>query len=274
VPRIFFTAITFASSCGSDHFRIMKKYTIKRAAAFVSGLTWGLAIVFTAAQAAVPTGPPTFSDPLNISNVYHPFQPGARKMFIGNDAGKSAAALDEYLTETRIFTFNGEMVECRVLREFAFESGKLIEISDNYFAQADDGTVYYFGELVNIYENGVVANHEGSWLVGGPTQPSDPPETGIATEPTVFMPANPELGDVFKPEDLFPLVDETAEIVATEKTVNVPAGRYKNAIVVKESTRLSHATERKWYAAGVGVVLVRSKSELLKLTASTLEQPK
>lgn len=31
-----------------------------------------------------------------------------------------------------------------------------------------------------------------------------------------FMPANPELGDVFKPEDLFPIVDETGTIVGVD----------------------------------------------------------
>jgi len=65
--------------------------------------------------------------------------------------------------------------------------------------------------------------------------------TGVASDPTVFMPANPQVGDVFNPEDLFPIVDETAEVVATGKTVLVPAGRYKGVIVVKESMRLPRA---------------------------------
>jgi len=43
----------------------------------------------------------------------------------------------------------------------------LIEVSQNFFAQADDGTVYYFGELVDTYGGGSVVSHEGSWLLGG-----------------------------------------------------------------------------------------------------------
>jgi hypothetical protein len=43
--------------------------------------------------------------------------------------------------------------------------------------------------------------------VGGPTQ-SDPPETGDAPEPAVFMPAHPEL-------------DETARIVGVDLDVLV-----------------------------------------------------
>src|SRR5206468_3108325 len=142
-----------------------------------------------------------------------------------------------------------------------------------YFAQADDGTVYYFGEVVNIIEDGVIVSHEGSWLVGGPTLPSDPPETGKALKPGLFMPARPELGDVFKQEDLFPIVDETDEVVGVDLDVLVPAGEYEGAIAIKESSRLAPATETKWYAPGVGVVKVQAKGEILRLKFSTLVQP-
>jgi hypothetical protein len=172
-------------------------------------LVAGLAIPFKAAWAEVPSGPPTFSNPLNIDNAFFPFQPGGLKVFAGSDHGTKTAAIDVYLTATRTFRLNGKNVACHILVEEAYEDGELVERSFNYFAQADDGTVYYFGEVVNIYENGVIVSHEGSWLVGGATLPSDPPGIGNAPKPGLFMPANPELGDMFKPEDLFPIVDET-----------------------------------------------------------------
>jgi hypothetical protein len=163
-------------------------------------------------------------------------------------------------------------VPCRILVEEAYESDELVERSFNYFAQADDGTVYYFGEVVDNYVDGVIDNHEGSWLVGGPTQ-SDPAETGNAPKPAVFMPANPELGDVFKPEDLYPLVDETGTVVGVDLDVHVLGVKYDGAIKVKESTRLSTETELKWYAPGVGVVKVQTQGESLRLSFSTLVQP-
>jgi hypothetical protein len=233
----------------------------------------GLAMAFTLARAEVPPGPPTFGDPSNITNVFQPFQPGGMKVYRGRDHGKSVAALDLYLTETRTFLWNATLVECRILREVAFEGGKLVEISDNYFAQGDDGAVYYFGEVVDNYENGVIDNHEGSWLVGGPTLPSDPVETGVETDPTVFMPAHPEKHDVFKPEDELPIVDETAEVISVGKRVRVPAGRYRGAIIVKETTQLSSDRGRKWYVPGVGVVKALARRESLVLTASTLVPP-
>jgi hypothetical protein len=87
------------------------------------------------------------------------------------------------------------------------------------------------------------------------------------------MPANPELGDVFKPEDLFPIVDETAEVVGVDLDVLVPAGKYDGAIAVEERTQLAPGTELKWYAPGVGVVKVQTKGETLRLVFSTLVQP-
>ena len=108
--------------------------------------------------------------------------------------------------------------------------------------------------------------------MGGATLPSDPPGIGNAPKPGLFMPANPELGDVFKQEDLFPIVDETDEVVGTDLDVLVPAGKYDGAIAINESSRLDPATEIKWYAPGVGVVKVQAKGETLRLEFSTLGQ--
>lgn len=241
-------------------------------ALLVLALTFLIGLTIDAVRASEPTIPPVFSNPLSITNEFHPFQPGGLKIFTGMDDGKRATAVDQYLTETREFSWNQTKVECRILREFAFEAGELIEVSDNYFAQADDGTVFYFGEVVDNYEDGVIVDHGGSWLVGGATLPTDPINAGNAIDPTVFMPANPELGDTFKPEDLFPIVDETGKVIAANEKVRVPADRYEGAIIVKESSQLSPATERKWYAPGVGVVKVKGKNEILRLEASTLVQ--
>ena len=153
----------------------------------------GLAIPFNAVRAEAPSGPPKFGNPLNIDNAFFPFQPGGLKVFTGSDHGTKTRAIDYYLTATRTFRLNGKKVDCRILVEEAYEDAELVERSFNYFAQADDGTVYYFGEVVDNYENGVIVNHDGSWLVGGATLPTDPPGTGNAPQPAVFMPANPEL---------------------------------------------------------------------------------
>ena len=231
-----------------------------------------LAVSTITTRASVPSGAPVFTNPLNITNVWQPFQPGGVKVFAGSKDGLRAVTVDTYLAETRAFTVNGNSVACHILQEMSFQDGELVEVSHNYFAQADNGAVYYFGEVVDIYRDGAVINHDGSWLVGGATLPSDPTTTASANVPALFMPANPEIGDVFKPEDLFPVVDETAEIVGTGRVVRVPADYYTNAILLKETTQLSAADrEYKTYAAGVGVLTARAHGESLRLLASSLK---
>jgi hypothetical protein len=244
-----------------------------RAVALTAAVCLVLALGAGAARASVPVGAPTFTNPLNITNAYMPFQPGGVKVFKGHDRRTKLIVVDLYLPDTRTFDWNGTSVATRVLREIAFEDGQVAEIADNYFAQADDGTMYYFGEVVANYEDGVVVNNDGSWLVGGPTLPSDPPTTGNDDNPTVFMPANPEVGDVFKPEDLPGVVDETAEVVRVDVTVRVPAGRYEGTIKIEETSQLAPGTTTKWYAPGVGVVMDKARREIIRLISSTLVSP-
>ena len=213
---------------------------------------------------------PTFTDPLTVTNPYQPFQPGAVKVFDGRKDGKPSVLVDLYLTTTRTFRVGAADVAAHILQETEFSNGAVVEISQNFLAQADDGTVFYFGELVNEYENGAVTSHEGSWLIGGPTMPGDPTDTGNAAMPAVFMPASPQVGSTFKPEDLFPIVDETDEVKAIGLTVGTPAGRFGRAIRVVETTQLGDKPETKWYGAGVGVLKGKTKGETFALVASTL----
>ena len=225
--------------------------------------------MYPAADAEVPTGTPTFTNPLDVDNAYFPFEVGAMKMYRGKSDGERISFVDDYGSETRTFAWNSTTVETRLLREVEFEEGELVEISYNWFAQADDGTVYYFGETVDDYEDGEIVAHEGSWLVGGPTLPSDPAETANAPDPAVFMPGNPEPGDQWKPEDLFPLVDETVtfeKVVGKEK---VEAGKYTDVMRVKETSDIDPGFERKWYARGVGVIRTKGKGEKVECIASS-----
>jgi hypothetical protein len=226
------------------------------------------------ARASVPPGPPVFSNPTNITNSYAPFVPGGVKVYAGHDGGSKTVLVDLFLPGTRVFDIGpGQHVETRILQETEFDDGRINEISANYFAQADDGTVYYFGEVVDTYEDGVVTGHGGSWLVGGPTAPGDPEETANAPAPAIFMPANPEEGDVFKPEDLPPIVDETDTVKDVDLTVQTPAGKFHNAIRIIETSSLDSGSETKWYAAGVGVLKGKTKGEAFALQATTIAPP-
>jgi hypothetical protein len=243
-------------------------------AAAVAALTAaGLVALSLRADAAAPVDPPVFSNPTNFTNPYFPFTPGAVKVFTGHDGRTRLAVVDLYLADTRQFMLGAQTVTCRVLQETEFEDGEVSEISRNFFAQADDGTVWYFGETVDVYEDGVVTEHPGSWLVGGP-RAGDPEGTMTVAAPGSFMPGNPEVGDQVEPEDLPDGSMEIGTVRKVGKSIRVPALKFTNCIEVREHVLPDDEFESKWYAPGVGVVRVKAGKEQLFFEAGTLRQPR
>jgi hypothetical protein len=216
-------------------------------------------------RAEVPTDPPTFTDPLDLDNAYHPFLPNRIRLYEQVQGGGDLHVIDVFRAGTRTFTLaDGTEVETRILEEWEVEDGEIVEISQNYFAQADDGTVYYFGEVVDQYEGGVVTGHGGSWLVGGPSG-SDPAETVTATEPTVFMPGDPEVGDTWKAEDLPDAgIEEFDEALPFVPKLKVPAGTFHGLLKVREETP---DVEYKWYAPDVGFLKQKEGPDTVELVA-------
>lgn len=135
-------------------------------------------------------------------------------------------------------------VETRVVEERETDDGQVIEISRNYFAISKrTGNVYYFGEDVDIYKNGKVASHDGSWLSG-----VDGARFGL------MMPAVPLLGARYQQEVAPKVAMDRAEIVSASETFKTPAGEFKNCVKTKETTPLEPDVGQKHYAPGVGLV--------------------
>ena len=142
----------------------------------------------------------------------------------------------------KTFKIGGQTIDALVMEDREFKNGALEEVTLDYFAQDDEGTVYYLGEDVDEYENGKVKGHSGAWLLGKDTK-----------NPGVIIPAHPKVGDKFKSEDVNKEIHEDDEVVAVGETVSVPAGTYENCVKVKE-VLADGETEFKFYAPGVGVV--------------------
>ena len=220
---------------------------------------------------SVPVGPPVFTTPTTIDNTFFPFAPGAVNVFTGKKDGKADVVVDLFLTDTRSFiTGASGTVEARELQETEFLGGQLDEISHNWFAQADDGSVYYFGETVDVYDAGAIVSHEGSWLVGGATLPGDPIETVDVADPGLFMLATPEVGDQYMPEDAAPAAQELDTIEAVDIKQTTPAGKFTGVLRVHEFGALDGDIETKWYAPGQGVIRAKAKGESSKLAATSL----
>ncbi|MCA9315712.1 MAG: hypothetical protein R3F05_04345 [Planctomycetota bacterium] len=212
--------------------------------------------------AEVPGGTPTFTSDATIDNPWVPFRDYRIRIYEQTKGGSDKYVIDVFTGRTRTFSWNGSSVTCRELQEWEIEDGGILEISLNWFAQATNGTVYYFGETVDQYEDGEIVAHGGSWLVGGP-QAGDPAGTVTASDPTVFMPRHPAVGDVWKAEDLPDEgIEEFDTVLRIRKNLRVPLGRFRRVLLVQEETP---DVGTKWYAKGFGFIQQADDEETISL---------
>jgi len=135
-------------------------------------------------------------------------------------------------------------VNTRVLIETEFQDGVLAEISRNFFAQAPDGTVCYFGEDVDIYEDGEVVSHNGAWRAGeGENLPG------------ILMPADPEPGMIFLQEFAPGVAEDQTEITALGEEIDVPAGTFDDTLTAEDCDALDGTIDLKVYINGIGLAI-------------------
>lgn len=182
-------------------------------------------------------------------NPYFVLEPGFVAHFQGDNETLKITVLDE--------TKMVDGVETRVVEEREEKDGKLVEVSRNYFAiDKTTGDVYYFGEDVDIYEDGKVVNHEGAWLsgVGGA-------RFGL------MMPGKPKVGDKFYQELAPKVAMDRSEIAAIEAEFKTPAGTFKNCLRARDTSPLEKGASHKVYAPGIGLV----QDDEMKLTKAGKE---
>jgi hypothetical protein len=207
-------------------------------AALVSALVVACGATHEQAPASGPTLHPLADGVRFQAAITHPFLPYASRrsaQLAGDDERVELAVLE------RTHVVGG--VECTVLTETEFEDGELVEISYNYFAQDEQGNVYYFGEDVDDYEDGKIAGHGGAWLVGR-----------NAREPCLFMPAVLEVGFHFKRENSPPHAEEFDLIERLDGTLEVGGRRFADLLVIVEGDKARRFDERKYYARGIGLI--------------------
>lgn len=191
------------------------------------------------ASARVDLGQPTFSNPTEITNPLFPISRLHSAVLLGHVDGKPFRTETTLLPGTRSVLWNGQRVEILVSQYLAYLDGQIEEVALDRYAQADDGSVWYFGEDVFDYRKGTVALTEGTWLAG-----RDGP-------PAMIMPATPKVGDVYRTENVPGVVFEEVTVASVGKTVNGPTGRVGGAIVAKE-LHTDGTTENKTFAPGYG----------------------
>ncbi len=201
-------------------------------------------------SARIDLAEPTFSNPTAITNPRFPINTTTQVIQIGTDAEGPLRQEVTLLPDTKTIDWNGQQVEAVSSQFMAYSGRRILEVAVDYFAQADDGSVWYFGEDVATYKDGVVENHDGSWRAG-----KDGP-------PGMIMPADPQVGDVYRPENIPGLVFEEVVVKSIDETVDGPQGPISGCLLVEEHP-MDGAIEDKTFAPGYGEfhAVVESENE-------------
>jgi hypothetical protein len=181
-------------------------------------------------------------------NPYFILEPGYKLVLEGKEGKENVQLTITVLDETE--TVGG--VETRVVEEEETKDGEVVEISRNYFAIcSENNSVFYFGEDVDIYEDGAVVSHDGAWKHG-----VDDAKAGL------MMPGIALLGSKYYQEIAPEVALDRAVIVSLDEAVETPAGEFEDSLKVKETSPLEpSAKDFKWYAPDIGLV----QSNTLKL---------
>jgi len=224
---------------------------------FVAAGVAALAFTANVAAAGAQALDPGLCDPgqhfsLTIDNPFSPMRAGDVSVLVGTEEGQPAAQRISVLNETLNMYSGRNRVTTRVVEEASWtdtnqdgvlDSGEPVtEVSRNYFAQTDAGTVCYFGEDVKIYENGAFhGDKSGSWRADKK-----------GNSPGIFMPANPMKGDTFFMEGAPGVARDQVTVVGFKNK-----NGYHNAMHVEECNTLDNPVEcdTKYYASGVGLIV-------------------
>jgi hypothetical protein len=182
---------------------------------------------------------PSFSDPTKITNPLFPVSAQASVLLLGHVEGQPFRTEVTLLPETRVVEWQGRRIETAVSQYVAFLGGSIEEVAYDLYAQADDGSVWYFGEDVFDFRDGAIVVTEGTWLAGrdGPA--------------AMIMPAEPQVGDVYRPENAPGFVFEEVTVRSTTESLRGPLGPIEDGMVSSE-LHMDGGRERKVFAPGYG----------------------
>lgn len=206
------------------------------------------AVIATAlgVAAAAQSGEQSWTDQFGVEkgelaptgrNPYFVLEPGYRLTLADGDEQLVITVLDE----TKIV----DGIETRVVEERESKKGAVVEVSRNYYAiSRRTNSVYYFGEDTDIYKDGKVVKHEGSWLAG---------VSGARFG--LMIPGTPLIGARYYEEIAPGVAMDRGQVRSVTGSLETPAGRFTNVLRIEETTPLERGErEYKLYAPGVGLL--------------------
>ena len=210
------------------------------AAAVVTTLTATSSADQSARSTAPAFDPAHFTHP--VDNPFFPLTPGLLTRLHGTD-GDERFVEKVWVTHRTVVIAGVRAVVVRdVVRR---PDGTLAEATDDWYADDDQGNVWYLGEDTATYdEHGHLEDRAGSWTAGVD-----------GAEPGIIMPADPRPSTASRMELSKGVAEDQAWVVQRLGRVNTPGGPYTDIVRTLEWSRLEpRVISQKFYAAGLGIV--------------------
>jgi hypothetical protein len=178
-----------------------------------------------------------------VTNRYMPLVPGTTLTYEGGG--------ERVMVSVTASTRTVMGVETVVVRDREYRGTALIEDTEDWFAQDEDGNVWYFGEDTAECSNGEIAGRPGAW------------EAGVdGAQPGIVMLAKPRVGDYYRQEFYAGRAEDVARVRELGATADHDGQVYRDVLVTEDFTRLEPGQlEHKSYAPDVGLIEERHVGE-------------
>ena len=193
--------------------------------------------------------PADFVDPLQVGasvtpNRFLPLVPGNVWEYESPDGTVTVTVLEETIV------IGG--VTAIIVRDVEVEGGEVVESTDDYFAQDLSGNVWYFGETVQNFEDGVLTDLDGSFRHG-----IDGAKAGL------LVPADPQIGAAYRQEWAIAEAEDLAEVLSLTASESTPGASCNGTCLqTREFTPLEpEVEENKFYVENVGVIVAFDVAE-------------
>ncbi len=209
-----------------------------------------------------------FTNPTLITNPLWPLIPGSVFVYYaegedGCEVGKTtvlASTKDDFEGEYSENNFEALQVEdLEWISEECDGEYILVEETIDWYAQDDDGNVWYLGEETVAYDDEEECpTSAGSWEAG-----SDVAEVGSDAEAGIIMLAEPQVGLAYPQEYYEDEAEDMGKVLQAETKVSLELTErvYAGCLKTKEWTPLERGqVEHKFYCPPLGLVLVNELS--------------
>lgn len=193
-----------------------------------------------------------FGSSTTIDNQFFPLPGGTINSYsaaqIDPETGEMETERNDHFATFETRTIEGVTVV--VVRDTAYAEGVLVEDTLDWYAQDDDGNVWYLGEIATNYnynDDGefIGTDFDGSW------------EAGVdGAVPGWIMRAAPMPGDSYFQEFYAGVAEDEGLVIATGLAIETDFGSFQNVVKILDTSGLEPGVGAfKYFAPGIGLVL-------------------